>query len=180
MRCTPPYSLFVNLDVEPAQPPSRGQWSPNLLALLLAGLLGGSLVLSGVLWFELGRLRAQVEQAEANAVKPAPPPPAPVERVAAAVVPEPAPEPAVEAAPPPQRLIILLTVGTRHFAEKQLRLLRQRCNAPLGIYLQRHGRCAFSQCFAVAVREADANLARDCGETSGEALRDSGDFTELQ
>ena len=74
------------------------------------------------------------------------------------------------------RLVLLLTVGTQHFAEKQLRRLRKQCRASLAVYQQRRGRCGWSQCFAVAAPEADAGLARGCGQVKGQALRDRGDF----
>jgi hypothetical protein len=86
--------------------------------------------------------------------------------------------PAVSA-PAADRLLLLLTVGTRHYAEKQARELRQKCRAPLAVYQQKHGRCAWSTCFAVAVPEADAELARNCGEPKGQALRERTDFIEV-
>jgi len=76
--------------------------------------------------------------------------------------------------------VLLLTVGTRHYAEKQLRLLKQKCRAPLAVYQQRRGRCAWSTCYAVAAREEDAELARPCGETKGQVVRDRKDFAALQ
>jgi hypothetical protein len=78
------------------------------------------------------------------------------------------------------RLLILISVGTRHYAEKQLRALRKHCRAPLAVYLQKRGRCGWSQCFAVAAREADADLARACGATKGQALRERSDFALIQ
>jgi hypothetical protein len=84
------------------------------------------------------------------------------------------------ARPPEDRLLILLTVGTRHYAEKQLQLIRQRCSAPVAVYLQRRGRCGWSQCFAVAAREADADRARGCGPAKGQALRDRADFALVE
>lgn len=184
--CYLPAVEFDELD-EPTEPGARtrDRWRLNLLGVLLAGLLGGSLVLSSVLWFELGRVRAQLEQSEAAPPeRDGAPPPAPAAQTVRAAAPaeEPAPaaEPAPQGKPAPQRLIILLTVGTRHFAEKQVGILRRHCKAPLAVYLQRRGRCAFSQCFAVAALESDASLALDCGKTRGETIRDSSDFMQLQ
>ncbi len=175
----------------------------RILALALFTLLVCSLAVSAALWITLERVRDDLAAARATGAK-APPPPA---QAAAAPAPRPAdprrgeaaptaavsaataaPAVAVAAAPatPPgaaaaeDRLLLLLTVGTRHYAEKQLRLLRQHCRAPLAVYLQRHGRCGWSQCFAVAAREADADLARQCGATRGQALRERADFALVQ
>jgi hypothetical protein len=77
------------------------------------------------------------------------------------------------------QLVLLLTVGTQHYAEKQLRSLRKRCRAPLAVYQQRRGRCGWSQCWAVAVPAEDREQARGCGAVKGQALRDRRDFLQL-
>ena len=144
----------------------------RILAVLLSTLLVGSVVISVALWIALQRTRGELTAAEeVKPAAPAPPPPPPREIAPA--------KPPVQAAPE-DRLLILLTVGTRHYAEKQLRTLRQHCRASLAVYLQRRGRCGWSQCFAVAAREADADLARSCGPTKGQALRDRTDFALIQ
>jgi hypothetical protein len=79
----------------------------------------------------------------------------------------------------PRQLVLLLTVGTQHYAEKQLRTLRRRCKAPLHVYQQRRGRCAFSQCWAVAAPAEDGLDLRSCGEVKGQSLRDRKDFVQL-
>jgi hypothetical protein len=86
---------------------------------------------------------------------------------------------ATAAAAPGDQLVLLLTVGTRHYAEKQLRSLRKRCRAPLAVYQQRRGRCGWSQCWAVAVAAQDRELAKGCGAVKGQALRDRKDFLQL-
>ena len=123
---------------------------------------------------------APVEGAGAPSAAPAEVPPAPARAA-------PAPDQPVRASPArveesaaratDERLVLLLSVGTRHFAEKQLRRLKRQCAAPLAIYRQIRGRCAFSQCFAVAAPSADAGLARGCGQVKGQSLRDRADFT---
>jgi hypothetical protein len=72
-----------------------------------------------------------------------------------------------------------VTVGTRHYAEKQMRAMRKKCPAPLAVYQQKRGRCAWSTCFAVAVPEADAERAHGCGESKGQSLRDRKDFVPV-
>jgi hypothetical protein len=170
------------LEVPPVEGP-RSRWSLNLLGVLLLATLAGAVVLSISLWIRLERTRAELAEEEAPAAvaplarsAPAPQPiETPAEPMEAAATPPPAAAPAVE-----ERLVLLLTVGTRHYAEKQLRLLKQKCRAPLAVYQQRRGRCAWSTCFAVAAREEDAELARPCGETKGEVVRDRKDFVALQ
>ncbi len=156
----------------------------RILAAVLLGLLVCSLICSAALWIALDRAREELAQAEepprpksrvqAQAVELSATP-APPERPAEVRAPAPA-----SVAPPEDRLLLLLTVGTRHYAEKQLRQLRKHCRAPLAVYLQRRGRCAWSQCFAVAAREADADLARGCGATKGQALRERTDFALIE
>jgi len=173
----------------------------RILAVVLFTLLSCSLIVSAALWIALQRVRDDLAVAQAAGAKgvvatrtaqaaavqtprPADPPrePAPAPALAPPpVAPSVAPAaPVAAAAPPEDRLLLLLTVGTRHYAEKQLRLLRQHCRAPLAVYLQRRGRCGWSQCFAVAAREADADLARKCGATRGRALRERTDFVLVQ
>ena len=174
-----------------APQPSR----PTLLGVLLAAALAASLVVSLVLWVKLQRARDELADAEAtqetaaNQVAALPVPP---ETVAAVLESKPdllkpdaskipAPKiPKVAAAPQPERLLLLVTVGSQHFAEKQLRELKRKCRAPLAVYQQRGGRCAWSTCFAVAAAEADADLARNCGETKGQALREKTDFIPVK
>lgn len=164
----------------------------RILAVVLFTLLLCSLVASAGLWIALSRTRAEL--AGLAAVRPVevrrspPPRAAAIPEIALArpadpprEVPPAAPAPAPAAAQPAEdRLFLLLTVGTRHFAEKQLRLLRQHCRAPLAVYLQRRGRCGWSQCFAIAAREADLDRARSCGVTKGQALRERADFVLVQ
>jgi hypothetical protein len=164
--------------------PSR--WSLNLLGVLLVATLAGAVVLSISLWIRLERTRAELAE-EAGPATEAPvarsaPAPQPIETPAEPVEAAATPPPAAPAAAPAveERLVLLLTVGTRHYAEKQLRLLKQKCRASLAVYQQRRGRCAWSTCFAVAAREEDAELARPCGETKGQAVRDRKDFVALQ
>src|SRR3954469_2704519 len=171
----------------PKVPPVEGAPSRlrlNLVGGLLLATLAGAVALSISLWIRLERTRAELaEEAAPAATAPvAHSVPAPIETpaepVEAAATPPPAPPaaaPAVE-----ERLVLLLTVGTRHYAEKQLRLLKQKCRAPLAVYQQRRGRCAWSTCYAVAAREEDAELARPCGETKGQVVRDRKDFALLQ
>ena len=73
--------------------------------------------------------------------------------------------------------MLLLTVGTRHYADKQLRRLRSRCPARLAVYQQVRGRCAYARCFAIAASAQDEGLTRGCGQVKGQALRDRSDFT---
>jgi len=167
------------------QRPSR--WRLNLLGALLAATLAASLLLSLALSIGLARTRAELDkraeepgQAASQPRQPEAPraPPAPAEGAAPVV------GSATSASTPPaggelvaeDRLFLLLTVGTRHYAEKQLRLLRPQCKAPLAVYLQRKGRCAWNQCFVVAAREFDMDRARECGKTTGQALRERADF----
>jgi hypothetical protein len=164
----------------------------NLLGALLVAALTGSLVLSLALWIELARIRTELgkRQAAEETVRAAAPQrglPAAAQSAISAPA-DPTPAAALAPAPPPaathpvadDRLLLLLTVGTRHFAEKQLGLLRQQCKAPLAVYLQRRGRCAWAQCYAVAARELDSDLARECGKIKGQALRERGDFILVQ
>jgi pyruvate/2-oxoglutarate dehydrogenase complex dihydrolipoamide acyltransferase (E2) component len=157
----------------------------RILAVVLFTLLVCSLAISAALWVALRRARENLATAEpahpkpAVASRPAPAAEAPPAPPAPAVTATPATPPA--AAPPAEdRLLILISVGTRHYAEKQLRLLRQRCRAPLAVYLQRRGRCGWTQCFAVAAREADLDLARGCGATKGKSMRERADFVLIQ
>lgn len=151
----------------------------RILAAVLFGLLVCSLICSAALWIALDRARGELAEAEETP----PPKPRVQTRIVELSAPAPAPERPAQvrpASPPPEdRLLLLLTVGTRHYAEKQLRVLRKHCRAPLAVYLQRRGRCAWSQCFAVAARQADADAARGCGPTKGQALRERTDFAPL-
>jgi type II secretory pathway pseudopilin PulG len=74
------------------------------------------------------------------------------------------------------QLQVLLTVGTRPFAERQLRRLRRRCGPSLGIYRQKRGRCAFSECWVLAAPADEPARAPACGPAKGKALRDRSDF----
>ena len=101
---------------------------------------------------------------------------------AAGTAPDPSPaheaEPSAQAQPAPAKdqLILLLTVGKQPYAEKQLRALKHRCDAPLAVYRQTRGRCAYDQCFAIAVPLADADQAKACGRVAGQSIRDRADF----
>jgi len=176
-------------DLEPADPfppPPRSR-RPGVLAVLLVPALAASMLLSLSLLIKLERTRDELAEAAEQAtvarrvavsetqLYPATPTTAQVP----APSPEPAPTEAAVTAPAGDRLLLLLTVGTRHYAEKQARELRQKCHAPLAVYQQKRGRCAFATCFAVAVPEASAELARNCGETKGQALRERMDFVEV-
>lgn len=165
-------------------PQAASPWQLNQLGLLLAVLLLCSLVVSVALALKLSRTRAELAEAEAaaemagsalarepeeqKALAPAPaaaaPGVAPAARAASAA-------PARE-----ERLLILLTVGTQRYAEKQLRSLKTRCKAPLAVYRQTRGRCGWDQCFAVALPASEAERARGCGQVKGQALRDRADF----
>jgi hypothetical protein len=170
-------------ELDPLEPP-RARSRPGVAVLLLVVALLGSLLLSLSLWIKLERTRDQLaEAAEESAVArrvsaPAPLPPAgdrpPAARPAEAATAAPDVQ-----KPAPERLLLLLTVGSRHYAEKQARELRQKCRAPLAVYQQKRGRCAWATCFAVAVPEASAGLARNCGETKGQSLRETSDFAQL-
>jgi hypothetical protein len=166
------------------EPPRKSRWT--LTGALLVAALTASLLVSLVLWLKLQRVRDDLADAEAEAEKsvvskiaelPVPPETAPVAQSTPAATDAPqATTPRIAAAPAPERLLLLVTVGSRHFAEKQLRELRPKCRAPLAVYQQKRGRCAWSTCFAVAAAEADADLARNCGTTQGESLREKRDF----
>jgi hypothetical protein len=171
---------------DPFPPPERSR-SPGMLSILLVAALAASLLLSLSLWIKLERTRDELAEAAEQAavarragvpetqLQPA----APTTAQEAAPSPEPAIKEPAAAAPAGDRLLLLLTVGTRHYAEKQARELRQKCRAPLAVYQQKRGRCAFATCFAVAVPEASAGLARNCGETKGQTLRERTDFVEV-
>ena len=123
---------------------------------------------------------------------PAPTVPAPT--VPAPTVPEPPPEATAKAALPPapeppaiapgapaddHRLFVLITVGTRHYADKVAKKLRRECRAPVRVYRQKRGRCAYSHCYAVAVPAAQSAKAKACGAAKGRTTRDAQDFQPL-
>lgn len=169
----------------PPQPASP--WQLNQLGLLLAVLLLCSLVVSVALGLKLSRTRAELAEAEAaaemagsalarepeeqKASAPAPAAAAPAAAEGALAARAGSAAPARE-----ERLLILLTVGTQRYAEKQLRSLKTRCKAPLAVYRQTRGRCGWDQCFAVALPASEAESARGCGQVKGQALRDRADF----
>jgi hypothetical protein len=165
-------------ELEAPEPESESHWRLNALgAGLLTALLCCLLVVAG-LKIKLNQTRAALAEAESAA-----------EAAESAVAREPAEEPAERAselipAPPlvaarapivaplitdgPRpgthaQLVLLLTVGTQHYAEKQVRALKHKCTAPLAVYRQKRGRCAYSQCFAVAVPYEEAGSAGGCG-----------------
>ena len=175
-------------------------WRLNALGAVLGTALVCALLLSVGLWVKLQRTRAELAEAElaaemaeaALARDPEPEEkPKAIAKAAAgeAAVPEAEPvdltggraQPAqlAAAAGPEGQLVLLLTVGTQHFAEKQLRSLRKRCRAPLAVYQQRRGRCGWSQCWAVAAPASEREQARGCGAVKGQALRDRNDFSQL-
>ena len=159
-------------------PEAELRWRPNHLAAVLAVLLILSIASSVLLALKLRKVRADLAEAEA-AAEMAESALAQEEQSAGLRPVEPAPagpQPAEARAPVRERLVLLLTVGTQHFAEKQLRALRKRCQAPLSVYRQVRGRCGWSSCFAVAVPAQDAEAARACGQVKGQALRDRADF----
>ena len=174
------------------------QWRLNALGAVLSTALICALLLSVGLWVKLQRTRAELAEAELAAemaeaalardpepeekARPAPrgnaPEPVTAEPEAVDLT---TPRAQAQAPAPSQedQLVLLLTVGTQHYAEKQLRSLRKRCRAPLAVYQQRRGRCGWSQCWAVAVPAAERELARGCGAVKGQALRDRKDFLQL-
>jgi hypothetical protein len=176
-------------------------WRLNALGAVLGTALICALLLSVGLWVKLQRTRAELSEAELAAemaeaalardpepeaearpkaaAKAAAPEPEPVDLTASRAPPAPAEAAAATAAAPGDQLVLLLTVGTQHYAEKQLRSLRKRCRAPLAVYQQRRGRCGWSQCWAVAVPAEGRELARGCGAVKGQALRDRKDFLQL-
>ena len=178
-------------DSEDPEPESESHWRLNPLgAGLLTALLCCLLVIAG-LKIKLNQTRAALAEAEnaaeaaesAVAREPAeetaepaaeliPAPPLVAARasgVAPLVMDDPRPDPRA-------RLVLLLTVGTQHYAEKQVRALKHKCTAPLAVYRQKRGRCAYSQCFAVAVPYEDAGSAGGCGRVKGQSVRDREDF----
>jgi hypothetical protein len=166
-------------------PERHSRWGLNALGVLLSSLLLAAIAFSGALWVKLeaarGELRASDAAEEAARIKQERRMAEQAQTAAATPVAPPVDAQAVAPAPPQpaaseERLFLLLTVGTQHYAEKQKRLLQLKCKVPLAVYQQRHGRCGWSTCFAVAAKESDAELARTCGETKGQALRDRRDF----
>jgi hypothetical protein len=160
----------------------KSRWSLNSLGAILLLALAASLAISLALWTRLSRARdelASTEAAEANArLKQERRMAEEAQQSAVAVPVQTAPTPQVNQGP--QRLILLLTVGTQHYAEKQRKLLQPKCPAAkLVVYRQKRGRCGWSACFAVAAKEADEEKARGCGETKGQALRDAQDFAAI-
>lgn len=173
-----------------------GRKGASPMGVLLVTALAASLLISLVLWVKLQRVKddladAEAGQQEAVASQTAalPVPPETTTATVATGTPDilkpdlpkaPAARTKVAAAAPPERLLLLVTVGTQHFAEKQLRELKRKCKAPLAVYQQKGGRCAWSTCFAVAALESDAALAQNCGVTKGESLRERKDFVPVQ
>ena len=163
------------------------QWRFNALSALLATALCCALLFSLVLWVKLSRARVDLAEAEAAAEmaealvarEPSAAPDAPTKVEAVSLLPTDPARTSAKAAPASDRLVLLLTVGTQHFAEKQLRRLRKQCAASLAVYRQRRGRCGWSQCYAIAAPESDAGLARGCGQVKGQALRDRADFAAV-
>lgn len=190
----------------PAAPPSPGRapapvpgpapalrqspWRLNHLGVLLSVLLVYAAIASGGLWLRVLRMREQLaeaqaatERAEAALAKEqaSSAPTATAATEAAAPGEDEAREetqPVAEAAPAGDHLLLLVTVGSRSYAERQLRLLQRRCKAPLAVYRQRRGRCAWEQCFVVAAPATEAARARGCGQAIGQTLRDRADFAE--
>jgi hypothetical protein len=154
------------------------KWGLNSLGIVLLLAFCASLAVSLALWTRLSRAKqelAATEAAESAARAKQERRLAEEARPAAQVA-----SPVVEPQQPeikPERLVLLLTVGTQHYAEKQMRLLQPKCpQAKLRVYQQRKGRCGWSTCFAVAAREEDEERTRSCGATRGQALRDAKDF----
>jgi hypothetical protein len=167
--------------------PRKSRWT--LMSALMVAALAASLIVSLTLWLKLQRVRDDLADAEAAAEKsvaskiaelPVPPEAAAAAEAAPTSAAPTAIAAAIAGATPragaPEHLLLLVTVGTRHFAEKQLRDLKPKCRAPLAVYQQKRGRCAWSTCFAVAAAESDADLARNCGSTQGQSLREKKDF----
>jgi len=174
-------------------------WRLNALGAALLALLACSVLLNVALKMKLTHARTALAEAESEAedaesaaarepagadkgtlaVQPRVAPTAAVPSVAevAQPTPEAAAEPTRAEAPKREQLILLLTVGTEHYAEKQLRRLMQKCKAPLAVYRQKRGRCGWSQCFAVALPASEAESARGCGHVVGQSVRDRDDFT---
>jgi hypothetical protein len=195
---TDPSAARLEASAVAGVPNWRLNWNLNALGVVLGTALICALLLSVGLWVKLQRTRAELAEAELAA-----------EMAEAALARDPEPEEKPKAAPKagapegtavteavdltggraqpaPQadasqddQLVLLLTVGTRHYAEKQLRSLRKRCRAPLAVYQQRRGRCGWSQCWAVAVPASEREQARGCGAVKGQALRDRKDFLQL-
>jgi hypothetical protein len=86
----------------------------------------------------------------------------------------------LELTPPPasQKVLVMLAVGARRLAEKEVERLRPGCRASLALLRQQRGRCAFSNCWVVAADGEDSRRARACGKVKGTALRDRTDFEE--
>jgi hypothetical protein len=163
----------------------EGRWRLNALGVVLLCSVLASLAVSAALWAKLSGARAEMaatDAAEEKARLKQEQRLAEQAQQSAAVTPPPAPTPAVTPAPAaPQRLLLLLTVGTQHYAEKQMRLLQPKCSqAKLRVYQQRRGRCGWATCFAVAVEESEAAAARGCGEPKGQSLRDKADFVAIR
>jgi hypothetical protein len=177
-----------------------GPWRLNHLGVLLLAALLVTLLAALALRIQLTRARSEAATAIENMAElderlaelgraPAADvhaPPAAAGDVGAKTPGKGAAPAADEAAPragptavPDSRLYVLLTVGTRHFAEKQLRRLRHRCGGALALYRQKRGRCAFSECWVVAAPESDSEQARSCGKVKGQAMRDRRDFVGL-
>ena len=194
--------------LEPWALTGGSNWRFNALGAVLGTALVCALLLSVGLWVKLQRTRVELAEAElaaemAEAALARDPEPEEKPKAAAKAPPAEAaapeaepvdftggvtgnlnggfaqPAPAAAAAAPEDQLVLLLTVGTQHYAEKQLRTLRKRCRAPLAVYQQRRGRCGWSQCWAVAVPAAEREQARGCGAVKGQALRDRKDFQQL-
>ena len=181
------------------EPEPESPWRLNALGIVLLTALICSLAIAVALRVKLGQTRAALSEAESaaeaaesavardpaakDAAEPEPQAAAPVHAAVAKAARAPAPEPEAAAEAPPaaaphrEQLLLLLTVGTQHFAERQLRNLMHKCTAPLAVYRQRRGLCAYSQCFAIAVPASQAEAARGCGRVKGQSLRDRDDFT---
>jgi hypothetical protein len=173
-----------------------GRTGASPMGILLVTALAASLLVSLVLWVKLLRVRDDLADAEAGQQETVASQmsslPVPPETTAATVAdgtpgnlkpdfPKSQPaRPKLTAAAQPERLLLLVTVGSQHFAEKQLRELKKKCKAPLAVYQQKGGRCAWSTCFAIAALESDASLAQNCGVTKGESLRERKDFVPVQ
>lgn len=173
----------------PAPAARQSPWRLNHLGVLLSLLLVYAAIASGGLWLRVLRMREQLAEAQAAqekaeaalATERAGRSGAAAGAEAAAPAQDEAPaqaQAAVEAAPGGEHLLLLVTVGSRSYAERQLRLLKRRCKVPLAVYRQRRGRCAWEQCYVVAAPATEAARARDCGQAIGQTLRDRADFAE--
>ncbi|MBS2024306.1 MAG: hypothetical protein JST92_18035 [Deltaproteobacteria bacterium] len=172
-------------------------WALNKLGRMLLAALAVMVIAFALLAFKIHRLRQDLLEAEAAADQAA----AAAARDDSAAAEEPASVAADSSATPAgtagsgaaaagvaakpgqaparDRLVLLLTVGMRPYAEKQLKHLRAKCPARLAVYEQIHGRCRYARCYSIAAPESDQGLSRGCGQVKGQSLRDRADFRGL-